>query len=46
MFYDEETIRLAVDIAVGDDGFKGRKVLDILRSLAGEDHSNEAEVVQ
>lgn len=36
-YYGEELIRMAVDIAVGDDGFKGRKVLDILRSLIGED---------
>jgi len=33
MEYSEEDIREAVDIAIGDDGYKSNKVIEILKQL-------------
>jgi len=35
--YNEDMIREAVDIAVGDDGFRSKEVLEILKYLAKEE---------
>jgi len=35
--YNEDMIREAVDIAVGDDGFRSKKVLEILKYLAKQE---------
>ncbi len=36
MEYSEEDIREAVDIAIGDDGYKSNKVIEILKQLRSE----------
>ena len=33
MRYSEEDIREAVDIAIGDDGYKSNEVIEILKEL-------------
>ena len=36
--FDLETIRNAVDIVIGDDGFRSNEVVEILRQQAQEDY--------
>ena len=38
--YTEEQIKEAVDIAIGDDGFRGKEVIEILRVLTKERFEN------
>jgi len=38
--YSEEQIKEAVDIAIGDDGFRGKKVIEILRVLTKKRFEN------
>ena len=37
MRYTEEQVREAVDIAIGDDGFKSKQVIEILRIILEEE---------
>ena len=34
--YTEDQIREAVDIAIGDDGFRGKEVIEILKVMSKE----------
>ena len=36
VWYDEEFIKEAVDIVIGDDGFRGREVIKVLKALYKE----------
>ena len=38
--FDLETIRNAVDIVIGDDGFRSNEVVEILKQQADEDYKN------
>ena len=35
--YTEEQIKIAVDIAIGDDGFRGKEVIEILKVMNKEE---------
>ena len=35
MYYSEEEVKLAIDIAVGDDGHTSEKAMAILKTLGG-----------
>ena len=39
--YTEEQIREAVDIAIGDDGFRGKEVIEILKVMVKEEFEEE-----
>ena len=36
-----EEIKLAVDIAIGDDGFRSKEVIEILKVMAKEEFEEE-----
>ena len=38
--YDEELIKEAVDIVIGDDGYKSAEVLEVLK-LLNQEYQNE-----
>ena len=44
--YNEDMIREAVDIAVGDDGFRSTEVIEILKHLENPDVYNEPDRAQ
>ena len=37
MRYTEEQVREAVDIAIGDDGFRSKEIIEILRIILEEE---------
>ena len=39
--YDEELIKEAVDIVIGDDGYKSAEVLEVLK-LLNQEYQNES----
>ena len=39
--YTEEQIKEAGDIAIGDDGFRGKEVIEILKVMAKEEFEEE-----
>ena len=41
MHYSEEEIKLAIDIASGDDGYMSIKVIEILKALTKEEKGEE-----
>ena len=44
--YSEDMIREAVDIAVGDDGFRSNEVIEILKHLENPDVYSEPDQAQ
>ena len=41
--YTEEEIREAVDIAIGDDGFRSKEVIEILKVMKKREFENNKE---
>ena len=44
--YSEDMIREAVDISIGDDGFRSKEVLEILKHLENPDVYSEPDRAQ